>query len=182
MSKIGKKPIALPSGVTVTIADSSVTVKGPKGTLTRAFPAGISVTVEGDVVTVAPVSENPSRAESAQWGLWRALINNMIIGVSTGWEETLEFQGVGYKAILKGADLELSLGYSHTIHVPAPAGITFAPEKTSIKISGIDKEVVGHIASIIRSKRKPEPYKGSGIRYSDEIIKKKAGKKAATAA
>lgn len=106
----------------------------------------------------------------------------MITGVSTGWEVTLEFQGVGYKAIVKGKDLELSLGYSHPITVPGPEGITFVTDKTSIKVQGIDKEAVGHVASIIRSKRLPEPYKGSGIRYADEIIKKKAGKKAATAA
>jgi large subunit ribosomal protein L6 len=106
----------------------------------------------------------------------------MLIGVSTGWETALEFQGVGYKAILKGRDLELSLGYSHPISVAAPEGITFVTDKTSIKVQGIDKELVGHVASIIRSKRLPEPYKGSGIRYADEVIKKKAGKKAATAA
>lgn len=182
MSKIGKKPIALPSGVTVESSGMTLTVKGPKGTLVRELPTGVTVTVADGNVTVAPANDNPSRAESAQWGLWRALVANMLTGVSEGWERTLEFQGVGYKAILKGKDLELSLGYSHTIPVEAPEGITFTTDKTSIKISGIDKELVGHIAAIIRSKRLPEPYKGSGIRYSDEVIKKKAGKKAATAA
>ena len=182
MSKIGKKPIALPSGVTVDVKDSSITVKGAKGTLTRQLPAGISVAVQDNVVTVAPASENPNREQRAQWGLWRALVNNMLIGVSTGWETALEFQGVGYKAIIKGNDLELSLGYSHPILVKAPEGISFVTDKTSIKVLGIDKELVGHVASIIRSKRLPEPYKGSGIRYADEVIKKKAGKKAATAA
>jgi large subunit ribosomal protein L6 len=182
MSKIGKKPIALPSGVTIDVTGASITVKGSKGTLVRTLPAGISVTVEGSEVIVKPVTENPSREQSAQWGLWRALVSNMLIGVSTGWETALEFQGVGYKAILKGRDLELSLGYSHPIEVKAPEGITFVTDKTSIKVQGIDKELVGHVASIIRSKRLPEPYKGSGIRYADEVIKKKAGKKAATAA
>lgn len=182
MSKIGKKPITLPSGVTIDVVDSTVTVKGPKGTLVKQMSAGISLTVEGTNVLVAPTSENPSRDLGAQWGLWRALISNMILGVSEGWTETLIFQGVGYKAVLKGRDLELSLGYSHTIPVIAPEGIEFVVDKTTIKIIGIDKEVVGHVASLIRSKRLPEPYKGSGIRYSDEIIKKKAGKKAATAA
>lgn len=182
MSKIGKKPIALPSGVTVDVKDSSITVKGAKGTLTRQLPATISVTVEGSEVIVKPVTENLSREQSAQWGLWRALVSNMLTGVSEGWETGLEFQGVGYKAILKGRDLELALGYSHPITVKAPEGITFVTDKTSIKVQGIDKELVGHVASIIRSKRLPEPYKGSGIRYSDEVIKKKAGKKAATAA
>lgn len=182
MSKIGKKPIALPAGVTVTLNGSVLTVTGSKGTLTKELPKGLTVTVADNTVVVAPVNENPSRAERAQWGLWRALVGNMLTGVSAGWSETLEFQGVGYKANLKGKDLELSLGYSHTIAVPAPEGITFEADKTSIKISGIDKELVGHTAAIIRSKRLPEPYKGSGIRYSDEVIKKKAGKKAATAA
>jgi large subunit ribosomal protein L6 len=181
MSKIGKKPIALPTGVTVEVKDSVLTVKGTKGTLTRTLPVGIRVAVQGAEVVVSPVSETPSRDESAQWGLWRALVNNMLTGVSTGWETALEFQGVGYKAIIKGRDLELSLGYSHPIEVKAPEGITFVTDKTSIKVQGIDKELVGHVASIIRSKRLPEPYKGSGIRYADEIIKKKAGKKAATA-
>jgi large subunit ribosomal protein L6 len=182
MSKIGKKPISLPSGVTIEVNGQTVTVKGPKGTLTRQLPAGISVTVDGATVLVAPVSEHPDRALSAQWGLWRALVSNMLIGVSDGWTETLIFQGVGYKAVLKGKDLELSLGYSHTIDVQAPEGIEFVVDKTTITIKGIDKETVGHVASLIRSKRLPEPYKGSGIRYADEIIKKKAGKKAATAA
>lgn len=182
MSKIGKKPIALPSGVTIDVVGSTITVKGAKGTLAKQLPAGISVTVEGATVMVAPTKENPSRDLGAQWGLWRALVSNMIIGVSEGWTETLIFQGVGYKAVLKGKDLELSLGYSHTIDVKAPEGIEFVVDKTSIVVKGIDKEVVGHVASLIRSKRLPEPYKGSGIRYSDEVIKKKAGKKAATAA
>lgn len=181
MSKIGKKIIALPSGVTLTVADGVVTAHGPKGTLVRTLPADVRVSVADGAVTVAPAVESPTRAQRAQWGLWRALVNNMITGVSEGWAELLEFQGVGYKAIVKGNDLELSLGYSHPITISAPEGITFITDKTSIKVQGIDKEQVGHIASIIRSQRLPEPYKGSGIRYSDEIIKKKAGKKAATA-
>ena len=182
MSKIGKKPIALPTGVTVDVKDAVITVTGPKGTLTRQLPAGISVVVEGASVLVSLSMENPNRDDGAQWGLYRALINNMLQGVSTGWSTELIFQGVGYKAVVKGKDLELSLGYSHTIEIKAPEGISFEVDKSSIKVLGIDKELVGHIASLIRSKRLPEPYKGSGIRYADEIIKKKAGKKAATAA
>jgi len=182
MSKIGKKPIEIPSGVTVNVKDSVVTVQGTKGTLTRTFPASISVAVNEGAVNVGVTSENPNRDDGAQWGLYRALISNMIHGVSEGWSTTLIFQGVGYKAIIKGNDLELSLGYSHTIDIKAPEGISFAVDKTTIKVMGIDKEMVGHVASLIRSKRLPEPYKGSGIRYEDEIIKKKAGKKAATAA
>ncbi len=182
MSKIGKKPIALPAGVQLTLEGSTLTVKGSKGTLVREIPAGVSVVVNDNEVVVALKNENASRTDGAQWGLWRALVSNMLLGVSTGWETVLEFQGVGYKAIVKGKDLELALGYSHPITVAAPEGITFTTDKTSIKVAGIDKELVGHVAAIIRGKRLPEPYKGSGIRYSDEVIKKKAGKKAATAA
>jgi len=180
MSKIGKKPIPLPAGVQITLDGTTLTVKGPKGTLVKTLPSMLTVTVTGDAVMVAPVAAEPTRADSAQWGLWRALVSNMIVGVSTGWTRVLEFQGVGYKAIPKGRDLELSLGYSHPILVKAPEGITLTTEKTSITVSGIDRELVGHVAALIRSKRLPEPYKGSGIRYSDEIIKRKAGKKAAT--
>ena len=182
MSKIGKKPITLPSGVQIKLDGSTLVVTGPKGTLTKEVPDGLAITATDGSVVIKPAQEHPSRAERAQWGLWRALVGNMIHGVSQGWEENLEFQGVGYKAILKGKDLELSLGYSHTITIPAPEGISFSVEKTAIKVLGADKEAVGHVAAIIRSKRLPEPYKGSGIRYSDEVIKKKAGKKAATAA
>lgn len=182
MSKIGKKIITIPAGTQVTLEGTTLTVKGAKGTLVREIPKGVTVAVNGSEVAVGLSAKNASRVEGAQWGLWRALVNNMIIGASTGWTRTLEFQGVGYKAIVKGKDLELALGYSHPISVPAPEGITFTTDKTSITVSGIDKELVGHVAAIIRGKRLPEPYKGSGIRYSDEIIKKKAGKKAATAA
>lgn len=182
MSKIGKKPIQLPEGVQVTLEGSLVTVRGPKGMLQKEISSLVTVTVADGVLTVVPVSKNPNKEGRTHWGLWRALINNMVIGVSTGWEEVLEFQGVGYKATLKGADLELSLGYSHPITVTPPEGVTFAPEKSSITISGIDKERVGHIAAHIRSLRPPEPYKGSGIRYAGEVVRRKAGKKAATAA
>ena len=180
MSKIGKKPIEIPAGVQLSFEGGVLTVKGPKGTLTKAVPTVVAITLEERTVIVAPASEHPNRDDRAQWGLWRALVNNMVVGVSQGWEQTLEFQGVGYKAVVKGKDLELSLGYSHPILVQAPEGITFTTEKNTIKISGTSKEQVGHIAAIIRSKRLPEPYKGSGIRYSDEVIKRKAGKKAAT--
>ena len=181
MSKIGKKTIALPAGVELKLDGRSLSVKGPKGTLSKTLPAGIDVSVADGHVSVS-LAKNDSRQDRAMWGLWRALVNNMVIGVSEGWKETLEFQGVGYKANVKGKDLELALGYSHPIPIVAPEGITFTTDKTTITIKGIDKEVVGHVASLIRSKRLPEPYKGSGIRYADEIIKKKAGKKAATAA
>lgn len=182
MSKIGKKPIALPAGTQLSLESGVLTVKGPKGTLTRHLPEGIAVVAKDGAVLVTTASEAPSRPERAQWGLYRALVSNMLTGVSAGWSETLEFQGVGYKAIVKGHDLELSLGYSHPITVHAPEGVSFTTEKTSVTVSGIDREVVGHVAAIIRSKRLPEPYRGAGVRYSDEVIKRKAGKKAATAA
>lgn len=181
MSKIGKKPIALPAGTKVSLDGARLSVQGPKGTLTRELPSTVKVEVTADTVVVSMAAEEPTRADRAQWGLWRALVSNMIIGATEGWTQVLEFQGVGYKAILKGNDLELALGYSHPIHIPAPAGISFAVDKTSITVSGFDKELVGHTAAIIRSKRLPEPYKGSGIRYADEVIKRKAGKKAAAA-
>ena len=160
---------------------ASLTVKGSKGTLTRVLPFGITAKLDGGMLWVVPPSEEPSREQRAMWGLWRALVSNMVVGVSTGWTRTLEFQGVGYKAVVKGRDLELALGYSHPISITAPEGITFTVEKTSITVSGIDKELVGHVAADIRKRRLPEPYKGSGIRYSDEVIRRKVGKKAATA-
>lgn len=177
MSKIGKQPIPVPSDVQVTLGEGTLTVKGPKGTLTRDMPSEVSIAHEEGRITVTP----KERTHPAQWGLWRALINNMVIGVSRGFTKGLEFQGVGYRATAKGNDLELSLGYSHPVTVAAPEGITFETDKTSIKVHGIDKELVGHVAALIRSKRKPEPYKGSGIRYAGEVIRRKAGKKAATA-
>lgn len=176
MSKVGKKLIAIPKGVEVKINDSLIAVKGPKGELSRALPEGMNVSVENEQVTVRPSKEG--REASAGWGLWRALINNMILGVSEGYEKVLEFQGVGYKAAVKGKDLELNLGFSHPITYPAPEGINFAVEKNAIRISGLDKQMVGQVAAEIRSIRKPEPYKGSGIRYRGEIVRKKAGKKA----
>lgn len=181
MSKIGKKPITLPASVQVTLADGVLTVKGPKGTLTRPMPSGIEIAVADGAVRVTTASDAPSREQRTQWGLWRALVSNMIVGVSDGWSRVLEFEGVGYRAAVKGKDLELSLGHSHPITIHAPEGVAFATDKASITVSGIDREAVGHIAAHIRAQRLPEPYKGSGIRYADEIIRRKVGKKAATA-
>lgn len=174
MSKIGKKPILVPTGVAITVQDRTVTVKGPKGELSREIPAGLDLRVEGNLLLVRP-TDGP---DSTTWGLYRALVKNMVVGVSEGFTRALEFQGVGYKAAVKGSDLELSLGYSHPVTVRAPEGITFSVEKNTITIAGIDKELVGHVAATIRSKREPEPYKLSGIKYVGEVIKKKAGKKA----
>ncbi len=179
MSKIGKKPIEIPSGVEVKIENRQILVKGPKGELHKPVVEGVDVVIDGSSIKVSP--KNDSNGSAAKWGLQRALIANMVIGVSEGFEKVLEFQGVGYKASVKGKDLELSLGYSHPIVIPGIEGITFSVEKTSIKVSGSDNELVGEVAAEIRKKRPPEPYKGSGIRYKGEVIKRKAGKKAITA-
>jgi len=180
MSKIGKKPIEIPAGVSIEVKGGQLFVKGPKGELTKPSIGGINVVIDGNFIKIAPKDDNKESA--AMWGLQRSLIANMITGVTKGFEKVLEFQGVGYKANVKGKNLELSLGYSHPITISAVEGVVFSVEKNSIKISGPDNEQVGKMAAEIRTKRPPEPYKGSGIRYKDEIIKKKAGKKAITTA
>ncbi len=181
MSKIGKKPIAIPQGVEIKIDGDLVSVKGPKGTLQMTTSKDVVVTAEGNEIKIS-LAPGASKDGKVFWGLSRALIQNMIIGVTAGFEKILEFQGVGYKATVKGSDLELGLGYSHPVIVKGAEGITFVTDKSSIKIQGIDKELIGKIAANIRIHRLPEPYKGSGIRYQGEVIKRKAGKKAATAA
>ena len=178
MSKIGKQPIEIPEGVAVSLSEDSISVKGLKGELTNPLTKGINVAVDGNFIKLTTLKEGKDNI--AKWGLQRALIANMIIGVTKGFEKVLEFQGVGYKANVKGKDLELGLGYSHLISIPGVENITFSVEKSFIKISGSDKELVGQVAAEIRRKRPPEPYKGSGIRYKDEVIKRKAGKKAVT--
>ena len=178
MSKIGKKPIQVPKGVDISISNDLITVKGPKGTLKKNIPADVSIKVEGDVLTIIPTDKN-SRENRTVWGLARALVQNMIIGVTDGFEKVLEFQGVGYKANAKGNDLEMGLGFSHPVLIKGHDGISFKTEKNSIKIQGADKELIGKIAAEIRVLRPPEPYKGSGIRYAGEVIRRKAGKKAA---
>ncbi|MEK7582377.1 MAG: 50S ribosomal protein L6 [Patescibacteria group bacterium] len=185
MSKIGKKPIILPNGVDLKIdlptgqEKLTVTVKGPKGELYRTISEGISVSVADGKVMVMPTQKDP--AHTSIWGLERALIRNMILGVAEGFEETLELNGVGYKAVPKGTDLELNLGFSHPILFKTPEGITFKVEKNIIKINGINKELVGYVAAQIRKMKVPDPYKVHGVKYADEVIKVKAGKKAATA-
>jgi large subunit ribosomal protein L6 len=180
MSKIGKKPLDIPKGVEIKVDGNLVAVKGPKGELKKNLDNSISLNIADDKLTVG--LKDSAHDKSAVWGLTRALLGNMIKGVSDGFEKNLEFEGVGYKANVKGDELELSLGYSHPIHIKTPAGITFKVEKNVIKISGIDNELIGHIAAEVKSKRPPEPYKGKGIRYAGEVIRRKAGKKAATAA
>lgn len=177
MSRIGKKPVQIPSGVTVTVDGSKVSVKSSKGELSRTFSELVSIAQEGEEILVSRVDD--STESNAQQGLVRTLINNMVIGVSAGFEKQLELTGVGYRAALKGKDLELSLGYSHPVPYAAPEGITFeVPDNTHINVKGISKEQVGQVAAEIRAKRAPEPYKGKGIHYVGEHIRRKLGKAA----
>jgi large subunit ribosomal protein L6 len=175
MSRIGLAPIKLPGGVDVVVDGTSVTVSGPKGTLSRSFSDRLSITVDDGVVSVARTDD--ARETRALHGLTRALINNMVVGVSDGFRKDLQCVGVGYRASLSGSTLELLVGFSHPVKLDAPDGITFeVPEPTRISVSGIDKELVGQTAADIRGVRPPEPYKGKGIRYVDEVIRRKAGK------
>lgn len=176
MSRIGRAPIPVPSNVEVTISDRNITVKGPKGTLARELPGVITVRHdEGQLIVERP---NDERQNRAMHGLTRALVNNMVVGVTDGYTKHLDIIGVGYRATAKGpTKLELALGYSHPIFVDAPEGITFEVDvPTHIAVSGIDKEMVGQVAANIRKLRKPEPYKGKGVRYRDEYVARKAGK------
>jgi large subunit ribosomal protein L6 len=175
MSRIGKKPIDVPAGVTVTLEGRTVTVKGPRGTLSRALPPIVSVQIEGNVVSV--VRPNDETASKAMHGLTRTLVANMVEGVTKGFQKNLDIVGVGYKAEAKPYGLLMSLGYSHQIEVKAPEGIKLnAPTPTSIVVDGANKEVVGQVAAEIRSLRPPEPYKGKGVKYQGEVIRRKAGK------
>lgn len=178
MSRIGRKPIELPKGVEVKIDGSTVSVKGPKGTLERTVSPLITVKQEGGSLTVERA--NDEREARSQHGLVRTLVSNMVVGVSTGFTKTLEItaESVGYRAEMKGKDLELFLGYSHSIVYPPPAGISFSSDSKTrqIIVSGANKEVVGQVAAEIRAFRPPEPYKGKGIKYVGEVIRRKAGK------
>jgi large subunit ribosomal protein L6 len=177
MSRIGKKPIAVPSGVTVTIDPEVVRVHGPKGELSERIPRDISVAQEGEEILVTrPTDRGEHRALH---GLTRSLVANMVEGVTAGFQKTLEIQGVGYRAQLKGKDLELALGYSHPVPVKAPDGIEFeVPQPTRVIVKGISKQAVGEVAAFIRKQRPPEPYKGKGIRYEGEYVARKVGKRA----
>ena len=176
MSRIGRLPITVPSGVDVTIAGADVTVKGPKGTLshTLATPISIERDGEGKLVVSRPDDERDNRALH---GLSRTLVNNMVIGVTEGYSKTLEIVGTGYRVVAKGSDLEFSLGFSHPVVITPPDGISFTVEApTRFKVEGIDKQKVGEVAANIRKLRKPDPYKGKGVRYQGEQIRRKAGK------
>ena len=176
MSRIGRLPVAIPAGVTVEVAENNVvTVKGPKGTLTRELPTEMEIKVEGEEVTVT--RPNDLKKMKSLHGLTRTLINNMVVGVTEGYQKVLEVNGVGYRAQKNGKTLVLSLGYSHPVEMTDPEGIEVAVDgQNLIIVKGIDKEKVGQYAAEIRSKRAPEPYKGKGIKYVDEVIRRKVGK------
>ena len=176
MSRIGKLPIPVPAGVDVDIDGRTVTVKGPKGQLTHAVASPITV-VRADDGTIAVSRPDDERQNRALHGLTRSLLANMVTGVTEGYEKRLEIQGVGYRVVTRGSDLEFAVGFSHTVQVKAPQGITFRVESpTRISVSGIDKQAVGETAANIRKIRKPEPYKGKGIRYAGEVVRRKVGK------
>ncbi|MEO9462677.1 MAG: 50S ribosomal protein L6 [Marinomonas sp.] len=176
MSRIGKKAVAIPAGVTATIADGTLTVKGPKGQLTLGLSDFINYTVEGDEIQVKPA--NDTKTARSFWGMQRTLVSNLIEGVTEGFSKTLEITGVGYRAKSQGKTLNLQLGFSHDVNLPVPEGLEVkTPDQTTIEISGSDKQSVGQFAAEIRRWRKPEPYKGKGIKYRGEYVFRKEGKK-----
>ena len=176
MSRIGKKPVAIPAGVTAKVEGQKVSVKGAKGELSFVVPDDVDVKFEDNEIKVDP--RNETKRARALWGTSRAQVNNLVVGVTKGFEKKLEITGVGYKAAVAGKNLQLSLGYSHDVNYPIPAGIAIAtPKPTEIMVSGIDKRQVGQVAAEIRAYRGPEPYKGKGVKYADEFIFRKEGKK-----
>ncbi len=176
MSRIGKQPIKLPEGVTLEVSGQTVKVSGPKGILERELARGLEVKINKDLVVVSP--KKTDRKHKALHGTFRALIANMVKGVSEGWSKELELVGIGYRVEASDKDIILNVGYSHPVKIEAPEGIIFETEKTQITIKGIDKELVGKVAAEIRRVRPPEPYKGKGIKYKDEIVRRKPGKAA----
>jgi len=176
MSRIGKKPVDLVQGVSASVSGQTVEVKGPKGTRTFTASDDVTLTVEGSAIKVTP--RGLSKRSRQQWGMTRSMVQNLVTGVSTGFKSEMEIQGVGYRAAANGNVLKLSLGYSHDVNFQVPEGVTVAtPKPTEIIVEGIDQQLVGQVAANIREWRKPEPYKGKGIRYKDEYIFRKEGKK-----
>jgi len=174
MSRVGKKPIAIPNGTSVDVKDKDIKVSGPKGSLTLKLPQEIKATVkENDIIVELTDQGDPS---GALWGLYRNLMNNLVIGVNQGYSKQLEINGIGFKAVVQGQKVVLNVGYSHPVNFEIPAGIEVKVEKNLITISGTDKQLVGQVAANIREIKKPEPYQGKGIKYIDEIIRRKAGK------
>lgn len=188
MSRVGRKPIEILDGVEVKIDGNSVNVKGPKGEISREFPSEFKIAIEGNKISIIP-PESPKKLKGKQlkrvesmWGTTRAILNNMILGAKDGFEKKLEIEGIGFKAVLVGKDLELWVGFTNSLKVPAPEGVTFSVVKNVITVSGADLGKVTQAAAKIKQLKKPEPYKGKGIKYQGEIIRKKLGKKAVTAA
>jgi large subunit ribosomal protein L6 len=176
MSRVGKKPVAIPSGVTATVEGQTVNVKGPKGAVAVALHSDVTATVQGSEIKVDPRGD--TKRARAMWGTYRSLLANAMTGVTKGFERRLEISGVGYRAALQGKNLQVQLGYSHDIVYPIPEGIAIAvPRPTEVVVSGIDEQKVGHVAAVIRAFRKPEPYKGKGVKYAGEYIFRKEGKK-----
>jgi large subunit ribosomal protein L6 len=176
MSRVGKKPVVIPAGVQTRIEGQKVVAKGPKGELSFVVPEEVEIKAEGSEITVAPRSE--SKQARSSWGMSRAMLGNIVTGVSKGFEKKLEITGVGYRAAMQGKTLQLALGYSHDLNYAIPAGITITtPKPTEIVVAGIDKQQVGQVAAEIREFRRPEPYKGKGVKYENEFIFRKEGKK-----
>ncbi|MBI4049719.1 MAG: 50S ribosomal protein L6 [Candidatus Doudnabacteria bacterium] len=175
MSRIGKKPIAIPSGVTAEIKERTLKVKGPKGELSLEIHPKVKLNKQ-DSELLVEINDKESKQEKALWGLFRSLVNNMVLGVTTGFVKNLEINGVGYKAAVSAKKLVLNLGYSHPVELAIPAGLEAKVEKNVITVSGADKQAVGQFAAVVRQTRPPEPYKGKGIKYADEVIRRKAGK------
>tara|TARA_B100000745_G_scaffold297543_1_gene244640 strand:- start:1204 stop:1737 length:534 start_codon:yes stop_codon:yes gene_type:complete len=176
MSRLGKQPIELPNGVEATLADGTLTIKGTKGTLTRNFRDDVAIKVEGNTIVLTP--DPKSDLSPALWGTYASHVNNMVMGVSEGFEKKLEIEGVGYRAEMKGRTLVLNVGFSHPVELEVPEGLETVVEKNTITVTGADKETVGQFAANIRKVKKPEPYKGKGIHYVGEYIIRKQGKKA----
>jgi large subunit ribosomal protein L6 len=176
MSRIGKKPVALPNGVSASISGQSIEVKGPKGTRNFTATDDVTLTLEEGAVKVTP--RGTSKRARQQWGMARSMVENLVTGVTSGFKKELEIQGVGYRAAMQGTVLKLSLGYSHEVNFEVPQGVTVtAPKQTEIVVEGIDQQLVGQVAANIRDWKRPEPYKGKGIRYKDEFVFRKEGKK-----
>ena len=180
MSRVGKKPIPVPSGVKASISGTTVTIQGPRGELARILHQDMGLQITAEEILVVPL--RMKKKTSALWGLTRSLIANMVSGVVSGFQKKLEFEGVGYRATVEGGALAMRLGFTHPVRVEAPEGITFLVEKNTITVNGIDKERVGAVAARIRSLKPPEPYKGKGIHYAGEVFQRKAGKKATASA
>lgn len=185
MSRIGKKPVAIPAGVTVEVSGAQVKVKGPKGEVVQSFDQRAIVSLgedEGVKVVNVAITDINEPFQRALWGTVRALIANAVKGVTEGYSKVLELNGVGYRVNVKGSNVVLTVGFSHDVEIPLPAGITAKVEKTTLTLSGIDRQVVGEVAARVRAVRPPEPYLGKGIKYSDEVVRRKAGKAAGKAA